>query len=906
MKKHLLLTLLSLLAALALFSQPVLSCYDIQYTISPEGDSPYLEQSVIVQGIVTGVSFLSGSGANNFGFFISDAEGGAFSGLFVYNQQYFPALGDMVKVTGTVAEYYDFTEITQVTAYQVLSQNNALPQPSLISTGALGSSATAEQWESVLVKVQNANVASLPSNYQEFSVNDGSGACQIDNQFFPMGHTWQNIAIGNSYTEIIGVVDYAFSSYGLQPRSLADMLTGGSNLTVMVPNITANLQDAVVVEVSALGINAAEGYQSYRMNIGYNPNVLAYQAVDVVGTLSAAGDITVIPGAAGLAITYIGTPTLSGEGVLFKLSFTAANTGVSQLGLSEVFFGLDAVQNLQDGSVTVNSSYNAPGDFLTVIQRPLMNIPAIQIPGESMGITCLAPQNTTGFNAWILHGNKRINLPLISATWQTVPNRWELLVSIPQVNVFELYDLEVNAGGGIHDISRNAVQVVPSRKSSYYFIHITDLHMPTRINYPDAGYNADSLAVVDFRAVLDDINIIRPEFVLLTGDLVNEGELEGFSGQYWYGWVQRVLAEIRVPVYVTSGNHDIGGWDSTPPVDGSSRRNWWKYFGWSWLDNADVNWQYHTQDYFFTYGNTVFIGLESYDNYDYWRPNIYGNESYTDQQMAWLSNTISLFPDYSKLLFHHYDFQDELDLSALGIDMALWGHTHVNSGSLTEYPIDISTRSTCDGNRAYRVVRVANDQFTPLSTIYAGATGNNLTVNYYPSNYAVADSVMAVVYNGQFTGFDNALLVFNMPAGNTGYTVSGGILEQVDRSGANNVCYVRANLLPYATRYVSIKASGVGIEDAINVPSPLQIASCYPNPMMKGAELEITSDKTTYERTLEVFNLKGQKVQEIALPALHKGTNRIAYIPAAELSSGIYYFKLKGGSAKPYRFTIVK
>ncbi|PKN72944.1 MAG: hypothetical protein CVU50_05300 [Candidatus Cloacimonetes bacterium HGW-Cloacimonetes-3] len=906
MKKHLILTILSLLVALTLFSQPVLSCYDVQYTALPQGDSPYLNQSVIVQGIVTGVNFFSGSGASNYGFFIADAGGGAFSGLFVYNQQYSPNVGDIVKVTGTVAEYYGFTEIISVTAYQVISQNNTLPVPSLITTAVLSSSATAEQWESVLVKVQNANVTSLPTNYQEFNVSDGSGNCQVDNQFFPYAHTWQNIAIGNSFTEITGIVDYAFSTYGLQPRSLADMQTGGSNLAITLPNLTANIQNTVNVPVNALRIDVAEGYQSYSMNISFNPNVLVYQSVDISGTLSATGSINVIPGAAGLAITYSGLSILSGEGALFKLIFMAANTGVSQLALSEVFFGQDAVQNLQNGSVTVNSNYNAPGDILTVIQRPIMNIPAIQIPGENMGITCLAPQSTTGFNAWILHGNKRISMPLVSATWQTTPNRWELLVTVPQVNVFELYDLEVNASEGIHDITRNAVQVIPSRKSSYYFIHITDLHMPTRINYPDAGYNADSLAVVDFRAVMDDINLVRPEFVLLTGDLINEGELEGFNGQYWYGWVQRVLAEMKVPVYVTSGNHDIGGWYSTPPVAGSSRRNWWKYFGWSWLDNTDVNWPYHTQDYFFTYGNTMFIGLESYDNYDNWRPTIYGNESYTNQQMAWLSDTTSMFPDYNKVLFHHYDFQSELNLSALGIDMALWGHTHSNSGSLTGYPLDISTRSTCDGNRAYRVVRVANDQFTPTTTIYAGNTGGNLSVNYYPSNYAVADSVMAVIYNGQSQGFDNTLLLFNMPAGNTGYTVSGGILEQVDRSGANNVCYVRVNLLAYSNKYVSIKTSGVANEDALNVPSPLQIASCYPNPMMKSAELEIESDKTTYESTLEVYNLKGQKVQELILPALHKGSNRIAFIPAAELSSGIYYFKLKGGLAKPYRFTIVK
>jgi hypothetical protein len=906
MKKLLLFTLLILLIAMGLYAQPVLSCYDIQYTTNTDGNSPYLGQSVSVQGIVSGVGFYSGTGANNYGYFLTDAGGGPFSGLFIYNQANQPTIGDMVRLTGTVTEYYNFTEITSVSAYQVISQNNTLPQPTMITTGALANSTQAEQWESVLVKVHNATVQSLPSNYQEFNVSDGSGNCQIDNQFFPLGHTWQNITIGHTYSEIIGIVDYGFSTFGLQPRSLADMHTGGSNLALTLPNLTANLQNLVTVPLNAIGIDAAEGYQSYQFNLSYNPNVLGFQSVDNTGTLSQEGTVNVTPGAGNLAISYSGNTTLSGEGVLLKLNFVANNTGNSPLTLSMAYFGQTAVQSLINGSVTVNSNYNAPGDILSVIHRPLMNIPAIQIPGETMTITCLAPQTTTGFNAWLRHGSKRVSATVVSGTWLTQPNRWELQVIIPQVSVFELYDLEVNADGGIHDIAQNAVQVVPSRKSNYYFVHITDLHMPTRIFYPDAGFDTDSLAVVDFRAVMDDINIIRPEFVLLTGDLVNEGELEDFSGQYCYGWAQRVLSELQVPVYITAGNHDIGGWSSTPPPAGSSRRNWWKYFGWSWLDNADVNWPYHTQDYYFTYGNTVYIGLESYNNYESWRTNIYGSDSFTNQQMTWLSNTISQFPGYKKLLFHHYDVQSQLNLSNLGIDIALWGHVHYNSGNVSAYPYDLSTSSTCDGRRAYRVVRFNNNQFTPYSSVNAGANGNNITQNFYPSNYAVADSVMAVIYNGQYLSFENALVKFNMPSGNTGYTVTGGVLEQVDRSGAYNVCYVRTNLLQFSTRYVSIKATGVANEDLVAVPNLLRISSCYPNPIRNSAEIEVVSDKTIFGSSAEVYNLKGQKVQDISLPTLNQGVNRIAYSPLAGMASGIYFLVLKDSSAKPYRLVIVK
>jgi 3',5'-cyclic AMP phosphodiesterase CpdA len=120
-------------------------------------------------------------------------------------------------------------------------------------------------------------------------------------------------------------------------------------------------------------------------------------------------------------------------------------------------------------------------------------------------------------------------------------------------------------------------------------VHITDAHLPNRLYYPNAGFETDSTAVEDFRAVMEDINLIHPEFVLFTGDLVNEGELESFANQYWYGWTQKLLSEFDIPVYVTSGNHDIGGWNQTPPPAGSARRNWWKYFGWNWLDSEDPN-----------------------------------------------------------------------------------------------------------------------------------------------------------------------------------------------------------------------------------------------------------------------------------------------------------------------------
>ncbi len=420
----------------------------------------------------------------------------------------------------------------------------------------------------------------------------------------------------------------------------------------------------------------------------------------------------------------------------------------------------------------------------------------------------------------------------------------------------------VSASGGINDISRNAVQVIPTRKTNYYFAHITDPHMPTRIYWPNQGFDTDSLAVNDFRAVMDDLNLIRPEFVLITGDIINEGELDGFAGQYWYAWIKRIFYEMQVPIYVVSGNHDIGGWNATPPPQGRARRNWWKYFGWQWNYNPSLTWTQHSQDYSFTYNNVHYIGMESYINYDNWWQMIYGNQSFTTNQMIWLNNTLAIYPNHTKVLFYHYDFSNQLSLTNLGVHMALWGHIHRNQGSITQTPYNLATRSVCDGNRAYRIIRVNGQQLHPFNTIYAGSTGNNINITFFPPNHGLTDSVRAVVVNNQPLTFENALVRFNMPAGNYSYTVTNGFLEQVDTSGEHNICYVRVNLANNSTILVSIKANPVSIDDYTAVPAAFSIRTHYPNPFQDRSTIVLDNDHNAILK-VTVHNLRGQIVRHI-------------------------------------------
>ena len=164
--------------------------------------------------------------------------------------------------------------------------------------------------------------------------------------------------------------------------------------------------------------------------------------------------------------------------------------------------------------------------------------------------------------------------------------------------------------------------------------------------------------------VIKDINLIHPEFVLLTGDLINEGELEDFECLRNQTLAVKLLEKFEVPVYLVPGNHDLGGWDATPPSQGTARREWWRFFGWRQREIPPTKAEYLTHDYSFDYGNTHFTGLEAYDNYDRYMYDIYGDESFISSQITWLKNDLAEAGDKTKVLFYHYDFKHELNLSS--------------------------------------------------------------------------------------------------------------------------------------------------------------------------------------------------------------------------------------------------
>jgi len=519
------------------------------------------------------------------------------------------------------------------------------------------------------------------------------------------------------------------------------------------------------------------------------------------------------------------------------------------------------------------------GDTLTVIQRPLINIPALVTSGDVLTIECDAGPGTTGWAAELIHDQVHVPLGILSSTYDASTLWWTLSAQVPSVSLHELYDLRVTADGGIEDVTWDAVHVIPEFKDDYYFILVTDPHLPTHLYNYQSGAEDDSSEVIDLREVIADVNIINPEFVLLTGDLINEGELEDYLGWRVYTRSQALLREFDVPVFLTAGNHDVGGWSDTPPSDGTARRDWWRFFGWKRLNDPPAGAPWYTQNYSFDYGPVHYIGLEAYINYDGWRSYIYGGESFTSGQLDWLDDEMaSSSGSAAQVLFYHMDFADQINLNALGAEMALWGHIHRDEGSIYSQPYDLATNNVCDGERAYRLIRVSSGALQPRPTLSAGSSGSKLEVEYVPANDGGHDEVTAEITNDFSESFEHAQLKFRMPGGAIGAQVTGGTLVQVDDSDSMDVYYVAVDIQSNSFQQVTVTLDWTGVADgSAETGRPnLWLAQNHPNPFNPETALRYGLPGPAHVH-LAIYDVHGRRIAVLTDGVLPAGEHRAAW-----------------------------
>ncbi|MFO7948870.1 MAG: hypothetical protein R6U36_00725 [Candidatus Fermentibacteraceae bacterium] len=201
-------------------SGDTLTCYEVQ---GQADQSPYEGETVSVTGIVTvdGDSLYSSGQAYCV---MQDYSGGPWSGLVLYdNDAESLNRGDSVTVTGEVTEWESsgsyLTELSYITDVTVHETGHALPPVELLTTGELANSASPEQWEAVLVEVQNVEVTEAPGQYGEWKINDGTGECIVDD----LGTYGFEPSVGDTFSSVVGIFWESYGDYKMEPRDMGDI-----------------------------------------------------------------------------------------------------------------------------------------------------------------------------------------------------------------------------------------------------------------------------------------------------------------------------------------------------------------------------------------------------------------------------------------------------------------------------------------------------------------------------------------------------------------------------------------------------------------------------------------------------------------------------------------------------------
>ena len=358
MKKYLL-TFFALVFITGISAQTVLTCYDIQHTTDPTGNSPYAGQTVTVQGIVTHI-------IPNTAFYIADPAGGEWSGLYVYhrNTSNVVSIGDLVKLTGTVEEYWNLTEFTNISAYEIISQGNPLPPFLELSTADMPAGTSHpenEKYEGVLVRFQDVTIKSTLDSYGQFHIADSSNIwAMVDNGLYAIPAS--SIVVGENWFIIQGIVDYHSSAgFKLNPRNASDMIKQdtieNSIIKIVKTDPTTEPVPNSDVSMSLLStkIKPEWGVQSYSVTFKVNPAQLIFSGFNTEGTLTPElPDYSISAGGDSISYTYTFQDGLiypDNDALLIKILVKPLVYGETVIELVSFKYNNTEVNNLVDGSV---------------------------------------------------------------------------------------------------------------------------------------------------------------------------------------------------------------------------------------------------------------------------------------------------------------------------------------------------------------------------------------------------------------------------------------------------------------------------------------------------------------------------------------------------------------------------
>lgn len=148
-------------------------------------------------------------------FFAQDAGGGEWAGIaiFVPGNVVDLQVGDVIDVTGSVSEYYGFTEVfVDDVANLVVTGTGESP----VATTLTAAPSDWEPYEGVLVSLEGVEVTGAVSDYGQWPTSYGIA---LDDLFGEV-----SAAEGDVFATATGLVYYSFEEWNLEPRTSADLV----------------------------------------------------------------------------------------------------------------------------------------------------------------------------------------------------------------------------------------------------------------------------------------------------------------------------------------------------------------------------------------------------------------------------------------------------------------------------------------------------------------------------------------------------------------------------------------------------------------------------------------------------------------------------------------------------------
>ena len=407
----------------------------------------------------------------------------------------------------------------------------------------------------------------------------------------------------------------------------------------------------------------------------------------------------------------------------------------------------------------------------------------------------------------------------------------KIVVMVPENTPEELYSLIIKSGGETN-ISKKSVKVLKEYRNPHSFIHLSDLHVSRQwIGTAENGY-AKELELLD--KFIEVANIISPDYIIVTGDLIHDytrfnADSTGWRGTVLSGPEQRPLAEekfknyfegafgfsgvygFNAPVFSLPGNHDFYGLEKD---DYRGKVAQWnklmgkRVYGFNYLDTRII-------------ASDDFLGDPITD--------IPENAPMSGLQGVELEQFLTS-AGHGKLRImaqHRHNRVDTSFINKHNINILLNGHSHTPKVNHVGTTPTVSIRSgvVCrSGNikiwektlGLFRVFRIDGDdfQYSPPLRFCENPTAPynnlimNLTLDYKRENSGRHISNEALITNKLDVDLPGCRVRFVMPKGK--YKVSKGIIHQVIETPEFSVFDINVDVDAFSTTLVKItKANSI-------------------------------------------------------------------------------------------------